>query len=469
MGVYEEINGFFYPRSVALIGASATPGKIGHAILKNLLEFREAGGKVYPINPHREEILGLKCYKSVLDIPDQVDMAVIAVSSKNVPSIIDQCGKKGVKNIVIISGGFKELGGEFRDLEAESLEIARRYGIRIIGPNCIGVYNPETRIITFFQPSERMLRPKPGNAAFLVQSGTYGIILLEWAAMDELGVSKFVSYGNKMDVDEADLLTYLKDDPKTEVVGIYMEGLGDGRKFYKAAKEFTKTKPLVVLRGGWSEAAKRAALSHTGFLGGKGRIYEAAFKQAGIIRAWTLEELYDMVKALARQKYAKGPRVAMVSNGAGPMVQAVDAISIHGLELARLSDETKQSLRKELSPFTIVENPVDLTGSATPEDYEIAINHLLDDPNVDILFVFFVHQNAPMSKDIVRIMNEANKKAREMGKALLAGAAGGPYTISINKEMEKSGIPTYPIPERLVAAAKALYQWGRMRYKEKLM
>ncbi|MHA1617333.1 MAG: acetate--CoA ligase family protein [Candidatus Njordarchaeales archaeon] len=461
MGIYQEIDGFFNPESIAVIGASATPGKIGYAVLKNLLEFYEAGGKLYPINPTRDEILGLKCYKSILNVPGSVDMAVIVVRSKMVPQIIDQCGKKGVKNIVIISGGFKELGGKFRDLEAEALEVARKYGIRIIGPNCIGVYDPRTKVDTFFQPKERMLRPKPGNVAFLTQSGTYGIILLEWSAMDELGISKFVSYGNKMDVDEADILMYLKDEPYTEVVGIYLEGLGDGRKFFQAAREFTKKKPLIILRGGWSEAARRAALSHTGFLGGKGRIYEAAFKQAGVIIARTLEELYDMVKALARQKYAKGPRVAMISNGAGPMVQAVDAVSVEGLKLAELESSTKEELRKNLSPFTIVENPVDLTGSATPEDYKVAMDILLDDPNVDMLFVFFVHQNAPMDKSIIDVMREINKKARDLGKTVLAGAAGGPYTQSLNKEMEKAGIPTYPIPERLVRAAKALYLWGK--------
>ncbi len=459
--IYEQIDGFFNPSSIAVIGASATPGKIGHAVLKNLLEFHECGGRVYPINPAREEILGLKAYKTILDVPEKVDMAVIVVRSEAVPEIVDQCAKKGVKNIVIISGGFKELGGKFRDIEAETAERARRYGIRIIGPNCIGVYDPRTKVDTFFQPKERMLRPSPGSVAFLVQSGTYGIILLEWASMDELGVSKFVSYGNKMDVDEADLLMYLKDEPNTKVVGIYMEGLGNGRKFFEAAMEFTKRKPLVVLRGGWSEAAVKAALSHTGFLGGKGRIYEAAFKQAGIIVARTLEELYDMVKALARQGYAKGPRVAMVSNGAGPMVQAVDAVSVEGLELAQLTDETKEKLRENLSPFTIVDNPVDLTGSATPREYEIAINALLEDPNVDMVFVFFVHQNAPMNETIIDVMNEMNQKAKKLGKVLLAGAAGGPYTLNINKEMERGGIPTYQIPERLVAAAKALFLWGQ--------
>jgi len=464
MSIYEEINGFFTPKSIAVIGASSTPGKIGYAVLKNLLDFAKSGGKVYPVNPVREEILGLKAYKSILDIPDKIDMAVVVIRSENVPSLIDQCAEKGVRNIVIISGGFKELGGKYRDLEAEIAKKARRYGIRIIGPNCIGVYDPETKVDTLFQPKERMLRPNSGNVAFLTQSGTYGIVFLEWAAMDGLGISKFVSYGNKVDVDEADLLLYLKDEPNTKVIGIYLEGIGDGRRFFNALKEVTNVKPVVILRGGWSEAAVKAALSHTGFLGGKGRIYEAAFKQSGAIIAKNLEELYDMVKALAKQPPAKGPNVAMVSNGAGPMVQAVDAVSVEGLRLSKLSEETLKGLKNELPPFTIVDNPVDITGSATPAEYEIALRYLLDDPNVNIVFVFFVHQNSPMSEEIIDVMEKIHKKAREKGKPILAGAAGGPYTLEVNKKIEEIGIPTYNIPERLVMAAKALYLWGKRRF-----
>lgn len=457
MSSVKQISGFFNPKSIAVIGASTKPGKIGYAVLKNLLDFYNNGGKVYPINPKAKEILGLKTYKSILDVPGKVDMAIVVIRSENVPTIIDDCAKKGVRNIVIISGGFKELGGKFRDLEVEIAERAKKHGIRIIGPNCIGIYDPRTKVDTFFQPKERMLRPEPGNVAFLTQSGTYGIILLEWSAMDELGISKFVSYGNKMDVDEADLLLYLLEDEETRVIGIYLEGLGNGRKFFDAAKKVTKKKPVIVLRGGWSELAAKAALSHTGFLGGKGRIYEAAFKQSGIIQARNLEELYDMTKAIAKQPIAKGRRVAMVSNGAGPMVQAVDYLSEAGLELSNLTSKTKKRIREALSPFVIVDNPVDLTGSATPRDYEIALESLIHDPNVDIVFVFFVHQNAPMSEEIVNVMEKINKLANKNGKPILAGAAGGPYTLSINKRMEKLGIPTYPTPERLVAAAKALY------------
>jgi len=457
MDLYEHINGFFNPKSVAVIGASSKPGKIGYAVLDNLRRYH---GKVFPINPRKDEILGLKSYPSIEDVPETIDMAVIVIRSEDVPQTIEKCAKKGVKNIVIISGGFKEIGGKYRNIEEEIAEMARKYNIRIVGPNCIGVFDPRTGLDTFFQPRHRMLRPGPGNVAFLSQSGTYGIILLEWAAMDHLGVSKFVSYGNKVDVDEADLLLYLLEEPNTEVIGIYMEGLKDGKKFYDAAKKVSKVKPVVILRGGWSEQARMAVMSHTGFLGGSGRIYWGAFKQAGLYIAKNLEDLYDMVKALAKQTFARGNRVAMVSNGAGPMVQAIDAMVLEGLELAKLSEETIKRFKEELSPFTVVNNPVDVTGSATTEDYKIVIDSLIDDPNVDMIFVFFVHSDSPLTPDIVDVLGELSKKAKELNKPILIGAAGGPYTLKLNEKAEKLGIPTYPIPERLVSAAKALYLEG---------
>jgi len=243
--------------------------------------------------------------------------------------------------------------------------------------------------------------------------------------------------------------------------------LADGKRFVEVAKKVSEEKPIVILRGGWSEKAREAVKSHTGFLGGGGRIYWGAFKQAGLFIAKNLEDLYDMVKALAKQGYARGNRVAMVSNGAGPMVQAVDALVVEGLELAKLSDETKKVLREELSPYTIINNPVDVTGSATTRDYEIVIDNLLDDENVDIIFAFFVHPDSPLNPDIVDALERLSKKAKDLGQPILVGAAGGPYTIEINRKMEKIGIPTYPIPERLVRAAKALYLRG-LRVSQKL-
>lgn len=458
MGLFEEIDGFFKPETVALIGASTKPGKIGYVILENLLDFP---GKVYPVHPRAKEILGVKCYKSIEEIPDKIDLGIIAIKSTDVPETIERLAKKGAKNVVIISGGFKELGGEFENIEAKITMIAREKGVRIIGPNCIGIFNPENKLRSFFQPRSRMVLPKPGNVAYLSQSGTYGIVLLEWSALDHLGVSRFVSYGNKADVDEADLLMYLKDEPNTEVIGIYMEGLKDGRKFFEAAKEVTKKKPVVVLRGGNTEKAVKAVKSHTGFLGGGGRIFKHIFKQAGIIQARTLEDLFDMVKALAKQPPAKGNRIAMMSNGAGLMVQAVDAIAYEGMELAEFSQETLDKLKAKLPSYAIISNPLDLTGSATDEDYYNAIDVILDDPNTDIILVFFVYQDSPVSPNIIERISELKEKARENKKPILIGAAGGPFTTELNRKAERIGIPTYPTAERIVRAAWALYEWGR--------
>ena len=454
----EGLDAFFKARSVAVIGASSRPGKIGHEILRNLALY-EYRGRVYPINPRAEEILGLRCYRSVLDVPDDIDLAVIAVASEATPEVVEECGRKGVKAIVIVSGGFKELGGRYRDVEAEVVRIARAYGMRIIGPNCIGVFDAETRLDTFFQARERMLRPPKGPVAFMTQSGTFGCTMLEWAAEAGLGISKFVSYGNRCDVDEADLIRYFAQDPDTRVIAIYLEGLADGRKFMEAAKEVAPKKPIVVLKAGRTEAGSKAALSHTGWLAGTAAIYDAAFKQCGVIQAGNFEELFDMVKALALQPPAKGRRVAMVTNGAGPCVMAADACVERGLELARYEPKTVEKLRAELPPFCIPGNPVDLTGSATSHEYEVAMKALLEDQNVDILMPFFVFQDTPLDERIIDVVAEM----RSYGKPIICCAAGGPYTRRQAKRLEELGVPVYPIPERAVAAAYALAIYGEVR------
>lgn len=456
-----QFDKFFKAKSVAVIGASSKPGKIGYEVLRNLACF-EYKGKVFPVNPARNEILGLKCYPSVLDIPEKIDLAVLVIPAEHTPKVVEECGKKGITNIVIISGGFKELGEHGKELEEKTAEIARKYGIRIIGPNCIGVFDSKTRLDTFFQSRERMIRPPPGPIAFLTQSGTYGCAFLEWAAESGIGISKFVSYGNRIDVDEADLLRYLAADEDTKVIAIYLEGLGNGKKFIEAAKDVVKKKPVIVLKGGRTKEGAKAAQSHTGWLGGEERIYRGAFKQAGIIWADTFEELFDMAKALAMQPPAQGPRVAMVSNGAGPMVQAVDACIEKGLKIAKLSQETISKLKERLPPFYIVNNPVDVTGSANSKDYKIVLEAFLEDINVHILMPFFVFQDTPLDEGIIDVMKEINEKSN---KPIVVGAAGGPYTRKMSKILEKIGIPVYPIPERTVAAAYALYSYGKIKEK----
>lgn len=441
---------FFRARSVALVGASATPGKIGNAVLDSLAKY-EYKGKVYPINPARDEVMGLKAYPSLTNIPDPVDLVVVTVALSTVPDLIQECAAKGVRNMVIISGGGKELGGESKVLEATIKRLARENDLRIIGCNCIGVFDGQTRLDTFFQVHERMIRPKNGPIAMLTQSGTVGAAFLE--LVDRVGVSKFVSYGNRIDVDEADLIAYLADDPSVKVIACYIEGLDDGRKFLSTAAQVSAKKPIVVFKAGRSRRAANAALSHTGFFGGEYGVSAGAFKQAGLIAVDSFEELCAAAKALAMQPRAAGRKVAMISNGAGTMVQAMDLFEEYGLELMPLAAESVEKLQKVYPSFYLVQNPVDVTGSATSADYEIGIRVLLEDPNVDIVMPWFVFQDTPLDEGIVDALGRLSKAYR---KPILCGAIGGEYTQRISQAIAERGVPVYNSVQEWVVAAHAL-------------
>jgi 3-hydroxypropionyl-CoA synthetase (ADP-forming) len=441
---------FFKAKSVAVIGASATPGKIGHEVLRSLSQY-EYAGKVYPVNLTAETILGLKSYASVLDIPEAIDLAVLTVPARTAPSVIDECGRKGVRNVVIVSGGFKEIG--IREYESQTVNAGRKYGIRIIGPNCIGVLDGHSRLDTFFQAHERMLRPKPGSVAFLTQSGTFGTTILEWAAEADIGISKFVSYGNRSDVDEGDLVEFLGEDPETSVIGIYVEGLDNGRKLYERARQVTLRKPIVILKSGKTDLGSKAAKSHTGWLAGSYEVAEAAFNQAGIIIANDIEQLYDIVKALAMQPVPGGSNIVMVTNGAGPCVMAADKIEEYGMQLAPMGDATRSALKNSLPSYCLVsETTVDLTGSATSKDYETALQILAKDSAVHVLMPFFVFQDTPLDEGIV----DTTARLLGSGKTIVCCAAGGPYTKKMSKAIEAHGVPVYETAERAVAAVSAL-------------
>jgi len=440
---------FFEARSIAVIGASREPGKIGHEILRSLIDggFR---GNIYPVNPKYSEVLGLKCFNSVLSIPDDVELAVLAIPARIIPRVVEECGLKGVKGVVVISGGFSESGGVGVKLQSELVSIARKYGIRVIGPNCIGIFNPYTRIDTFFQSYERMLRPSKGNVAFLTQSGTYGCTVLEWLALDGIGLSKFVSYGNMCDVDEAELLSYLGDDDKTRVIAFYMESVKSGRRFIDVAARVSRFKPIIVLKAGRTEAGSRAVMSHTGNLAGRYEVVKAAFRKAGIIQVQDIEELFDTIKIFSLCPPPRGDGLAMITNGAGPCVMASDAASELGVKLSQYSNSIRERLRKSLPPYALIGNPVDLTGSATLRDYLTASEILLEDPNVNVLALFFVFQDTPLEDEVVYEV----PKLRRYGKPIVALASGGPYTIKQARRLQEGGIPVFPTPERLIRAVK---------------
>ncbi len=453
---------FFFPESVAVVGASRTPGKIGYELLRNLVEFYK--GRMYPVNPMADEILGLKCYPSVRAIPDKVDVAVISVPAETVPEAAVDAGEAGVKGLIVISGGFKEVGRDGAERERRLVEAVRKYGMRLIGPNCVGVYVPKSGMNTLFLPRTRQGFPPHGHIAFVSQSGAFGSAVLDWAALRGLGMSKFVSYGNKADVDDADLLEYLRADPDTRVITMYVEGVENGRTFFKSLKETTPVKPVVILKSGRTEAGARAASSHTGALAGQDRIYDAAFRQSGVIRAYGMEELFDMALALALQPPSHGPRVVVLTVGGGSGVMATDALSDLGLHVPRLSDQTVERLKRVLLPIASPYNPVDVTGSARDEHLIQAAEILLRSGEVDAIlwlpYYIVPGVTEKLNKEFMRLVSEINNSLQHP-IPIVGVATGGSYTSRYSAEAESMGIPMYLSPERAARAVKALVDYGK--------
>ena len=452
----------FYPRSVAVIGASNVPGKVGNAIMRSItLKYR---GKVYAVNVKGGEIevngKKFKVYRSILEVPDDVDVAVIAVPAKFVPDVVDECGQKGVKGAIVISAGFKEAGRA--DLEEELVKRARKWGIRLVGPNCLGVTNLENGFDCNFNPPERQARPKFGGIAFMSQSGAFGAAILDWAARHEVGMSKFISLGNMADLDESDFMSYLRDDPKTKVITAYLEGVKDGRKFFNIAKETTKVKPVIILKAGRTEAGAKAAVSHTGSLAGSYAIYQAAFEQTGVLGAKSMRQLFNYAKALAMQKPAKGDRVAIVTNGGGVGVMMSDGLLERGLKLAQLSDETNEKFAKAIEEGKLPHhmsygNPIDVIGDAPSKRYELAMRYALEDPNVDVLVVIALFQSPALDEGIVDVMG----KVQEYGKPIVFVAPGGKYSEKMARKIEEKGVPVFETVEDGVDAVYALVKYGK--------
>ena len=454
---------FFTPKSVALVGASSTKGKIGNSILDSLVNY-DFKGKVYPINPKADTIFGQKCYPTVAAIPNEVDLVVVSVDLSITAPVLEDCAKKGVHSVVIVSGGGKELGGERAAYEAEIKRLSAKHKIRVIGPNCIGMFNAANRLDCAFQGQQRMVRAKHGPVALLSQSGTMGISFLETA--DTFGLSKMVSYGNRSDVDEADMIWYLANDPDTKVIALYVEGFGNGRKFINTARRVMKekNKPIVIWKSGRTALGAKQAASHTGSLGGSNAIIMGAFKQAGIISVDSYQELAAVTKALAWQPAAKGNRAAMTSNGAGPMIGGIDHFERLGLELATVSQESLKKMKEHFPPTYVIGkgNPADVTGGANADDYRFVIQAFMDDAGVDIVMPWFVFQDDPLEEVIIDHLTAFSNKKK---KPVLVGANGGPYTQKISRLIEENGVPVYSDLRDWVAAASALAQWGKQLKK----
>jgi len=444
---------FFSPKSIAVIGASRDPKSPGHVAFRNLIN-SEYRGEVYPVNPKAERILNRKCYTKVSDIKAPVELAVVMVPAKFVAEVIQDCGKKGIRHAVIISAGFGEVGN--REGEKKIRQIAKKNKIRFVGVNCMGIYDAHSGMDFIFNPKHRMERPGKGNISFISQSGALGVVILDWMSMKGYNLSKFVSYGNATDIDETDLIEYLEKDRSTKVICAYFEGLKRGRKFFEVAKRI-KT-PIIAQKGGKTEEGNKAVSSHTGSLAGSTEIYSAAFKQAGVIQANDMEELFDFARIMSTQPKPKGKRVQVITNGGGMGVLLTDDIINNGLELAEISPKSRKGMKKRLPGYFVVKNPIDLTGNATSKEFGIALDAAIKDSNVDMVITVVLFQTPALDANVTEVIAE---RARACKKPFVVVSAGGRYTEVLKKKIEDAGIPSFSQPQRAARALSVLYNYWR--------
>ncbi len=456
----EHLDALFAPKSIAVIGASTKPDSLGRVVFKNIL-FHGYTGVVYPVNPKAHSILGVKAYPSVLDIPDEIELAVIIVPALAVAGVLDECGRKGVRAAIVISAGFKEIGEEGAKREAALQQVARRYGIALLGPNCLGIINtdPQVSLNATFAPG----MPRRGNIAFISQSGALGVAALEYAQRQKIGLSKFISIGNKADLHENHLLEYLKDDPLSDVILLYVEDLEDPQEFHRLATEITSERPkkipILAIKSGRTLEGAKAATSHTGALAGSDEVYDSVFMQSGVLRVETIEELFDYAVAFAQQPLPQGNTIAIVTNAGGAGILATDAAVRYGLRLAEFSHETAKKLRELLPPTVTVANPVDMTGEPNELRYETIVRAVLADPAVAGVIVIaaphILMSLENIARNIVRAVRETHSEKPVL--ACLMAVTDARPAIEI---LEEVNIPHYSFPER---AARALAAMARYR------
>ena len=451
-----DIEYILSPKSIAIVGASNRPGSLGLAIFRNLLEAAYQG-ILYPVNPKAKSIQGVKAYPNLVDIPDEVDMAVLIVPSEQVESVIELAARKGIKGVIVITAGFKEIGGHGVELEKKVQAMAKAHGIRMLGPNCLGVINTnkDVRMNATFS----RLMPKPGNIALVSQSGAMCVAILDFAEGRNMGFSKFVSIGNKADVNEVDLLRYLRDDPDTKVIIMYLEDITDGHAFIEVARDITLVagKPILALKAGRSPEGARAAASHTGSMAGSDTAYDAIFMQGGIQRVEGVSELFNYALAFSTQPLPKGSRIAIVTNSGGPGIMATDALIRPGITMAQLSEETKKKLREKLPPTASVNNPVDVIGDADAKRYEAAIRYTLEDENVDGAIVIL----APAATtEIMETAKIVPRVAKDIDKPILSSFMGLVDVSEGVRYLEQNGIPNYVFPEEASRTMAAMIKYS---------
>ena len=448
-----NLNVFFRPRGIAVIGASRDPQKLGHGVVRNLVNYGY-DGPIYPINPKANTILDLRTYTHVADAPDPLDLAILVVPAAKVPYELEQCGERGVKAAIIISGGFREVGPEGQAREREVIAIAQRYGMRLLGPNGIGSIDTHTPLNTTFVKG----MPVPGGIAFLSQSGAVCAAVIDWARGAGVGFSRLVSLGNQADVNEAEMLAVIGQDTETHVITAYIEGVSDGQAFVAAASDVARRIPVLALKVGRGSGGAKAVASHTGALAGREEAYEAAFRRAGVLRASTMEELFDWGRALAWQPLPKGNRVAILTNSGGPGILALDTLEAAGMQLAPLTDETKAYLRQRVPAAASVKNPVDILAGPGPATYALCLDALLTDPTVDAVVAITAPQDwfAPLS--LAEVIGEFTGR----GKPILAAIMGLASVSDATAVLHRRRIPNFAFPERVGSTLAAM--WRRRQW-----
>ncbi len=452
-----SLDGIFRPKSIAVIGASTRKATIGREILHNLIE-SEFNGKVFPVNPKASVIHSIKCYSTILDVPDAVDLAIIVVPRDIVKMILEQCGEKGVKGVVVITSGFKETGEEGAEKELELMEVIRKYNMRMVGPNCFGVLNadPNYSMNATFSKT----KPPVGNVGFMSQSGALGEAILDYADRLRLGISMFASVGNKADVSGNDILAYWEDDPNTELILLYLENFGDPRRFTPIARGITRKKPIVAVKAGRTAAGARAVSSHTGALAGLDVGADALFDQCGVQRVTSVDELFDVAIAFTNQPLPEGDRIAVITNAGGPGILATDAVVSLGMKMADFEPKTLKQLKANLPPIAAINNPIDVIAAGGSDSYRVAMDAVLSDKNVDGVIVIFVPPVVIDHWAVIRAIVEMIAKHHN-NKTVLGCFMGTPDGIAGLEEMAKHKIPIYTFPE---SAAKAM--WAMTRYRK---
>lgn len=451
------LESFFEPKSVAVVGASTDPEKLGYAVLENLVKGGYAQvGEIYPINLKADEILGCKAYPTVKDVPYPIDQAVIVIPYPYVPAILKECGEANIPAVIVISAGFREAGMEGLERELELIEIAKENDMRLIGPNCLGVIDTFTPLNSSFSAGT----PPQGPMAFMSQSGALGTAILDWAKAGRLGLAKFVSLGNKADVSEIDLLEAWADDADTKVILIYSEGLPNGQKFIQVAREVSRKKPIVAIKSGVTESGSRAVSSHTGSLAGSEQAYEAAFLQAGVLRADSMSSMFDMALALGYQPPLQGDRIAIITNAGGPGILVTDALEQKKMKLARLELSTRQTLEAYLPTAASVANPVDVLGDARSDRYRLAMNTVAEDPNVDGIVIVLTPQAMTEIKETAEAIGTLSQRTEKPVLACFMGEAEVEVGVKILRQYD---VPNYAFPERAASALRAMADYREIR------